>query len=359
MVKQRLLKISTELKDRFVYGTYKIRNMKSTIIVALLACSIASTLPAQSQGTSGFKVTKSYKIASAGGWDYIAVHGGRLYVSHGTQVNILDQKTGDSIGFIPGTTGVHGIAFDDALGKGYTSNGRLNNITVFDLKTNAILTQIPVGQNPDAIMYDDFSKKIITCNGRSSDLSVVDPVSEKVVATISVGGKPETAVSDNKGKIFVNIEDKNSISAVDIQSGKVLSTWSLAPAEGPTGLAIDIATNRLFAGCDKLLVVVDAGDGHMVDKLPIANGCDGVAFDNSLKYVFASCGEGKLAVIHEISAKEFKVIDEVPTQPSARTITIDEKTHQVFLPAAEMEKAEAGQRPRMIPGTFKVLVAEK
>ena len=333
--------------------------MKSIFNAALLVCSIAYVLPVQAQGTSGYKVTKSYKIPSAGGWDYIAVHGGRLYVSHGTQVNVLDQKTGDSVGFIPGTTGVHGIAFDDALGKGYTSNGRLNNITVFDLKTNAILKQIPVGQNPDAIMFDNYSKKIITCNGRSSDLSVVDPVSEQVVTTIPVGGKPETAVSDGKGKIFVNIEDKNSISAVDIQTGKVLSTWSLAPAEGPTGLAIDIATNRLFAGCDKMLVVVDAGDGHIVDKVTIADGCDGVAFDNMLKYIFASCGEGKLSVVQELSATQFKLIDQVPTMRSARTVTLDEQTHQVFLPAAEMGKAEAGQRPPMIPGSFRVLVVEK
>jgi len=333
--------------------------MKSTLLITLLVCSIVYVLPVQAQGTSGYKVTKSYKIASAGGWDYIAVHGGRIYVSHGGQVNILDQKSGDSVGYVPGTTGVHGIAFDDALGKGYTSNGRLNNITVFDLKTNAILKQIPVGQNPDAIMFDNFSKKIITCNGRSNDLSVVDPGTEQVVATIPVGGKPETAVSDGKGKVFVNIEDKNQIAAIDIVAGKVLNAWSIAPAEGPTGLAIDIATNRLFAGCDKLLVVMDASNGNIVDKVTIADGCDGVAFDNSLKYIFASCGEGKLSVVQEFSATQFKLIDQVPTLRSARTLTLDEQTHQVFLPAAEMGKAEAGQRPPMVPGSFRVLVAEK
>lgn len=333
--------------------------MKSILFILMWVCSISYSIPAEAQNTSGYKVTKTYKIASSGGWDYIAVHNGKVYVSHGTQVNILDQKTGDSVGFIPGTTGVHGIAFNDALGKGYTSNGRLNNVTVFDLKTNAVLKQIPTGQNPDAIMFDSYSKKIITCNGRSSDLSVVDPVSEQVVSTIPVGGKPETAVSDGKGKIFVNIEDKNSISAIDIQSGKVLSTWSLAPAEGPTGLAMDVATNRLFAGCDKTLVVMDAADGHIVDKVTIADGCDGVAFDNTLKYIFASCGEGKLSVIQEVSGTQFKLIDQVTTMRSARTLTLDEQTHQVFLPAAEMGKAEAGQRPPMIPGSFRVLVAEK
>jgi len=312
------------------------------------------------QGASGYQVKKTYKIESSGGWDYIAVAFGKIYASHGTQVNILDEKTGDSLGYIPNTTGVHGIAFIESLGKGYTSNGRLNNITVFDLKTNQVLKQIPAGQNPDAIMYEPFTKKIITCNGRSQDLSIVDPVSEQVVATIPVGGKPETAVSDKMGKLYVNIEDKSKIAVVDLNSNKVENTWSLAPGEGPTGLAIDTKTKRLFAGCDKLLVVMNATNGNIVDKVTIGDGCDGVAFDNNLKYVFASCGEGKLSIVQEVSADQYKLIDDVPTKRSARTIAINEKTHEVFLPAAEMQApAAAGERPRMIPGTFQILVVGK
>ncbi|MFI5152180.1 MAG: YncE family protein [Chitinophagales bacterium] len=311
------------------------------------------------QGTSGFKLTKSYKIASGGGWDYIAVGFNKIYASHGTQVNVLNQQTGDSIGVIPNTTGVHGIAFVPSLGKGYTSNGRLNTITVFDIKSNQVLKQIAVGTNPDAIMYDEFSKKIITCNGRSNDLSLVDPVTEQVVATIPLDGKPETAVSDKAGKLFINIEDKSKIAVVDLTTNKVINGWSLAPGEGPTGLAIDLQTKRLFAGCDKQLIVMDAGDGHIVDKLPIADGCDGVGFDNGLKYVFASCGEGKLTVIHENSANDFKVIDNVPTKRSARTIAVDEMKHEVYLPAADLEAAQAGERPRMIPGTFQILVVSR
>lgn len=329
------------------------------LMAGALLVGSANTLTAQ--GTSGYKVDKTFHIASSGGWDYIAVGPGnnRLYVSHGTQVNILDEKSGDSVGMIPGTTGVHGIAFAASLNKGYTSNGRLNNVTVFDLKTNNILTQIATGQNPDAIMYDEFSKKIITCNGRSKDLSVIDPATDKVVATIPVGGKPETAVSDGAGKIYVNIEDKNEISKIDITTNTVEASWSIAPADGPTGLAIDTKTKRLFAGCDKLLVVVDATSGKVVDKLAIADGCDGVAFDNGLKYVFASCGEGKLSIVEELNADKFKVIDNVETKRSARTIALDEKTHEVFLPAADSEKAVAGERPKMIPGTFQILVMAK
>ena len=328
------------------------------LLTAVLLISSLSTLTAQ--GTSKYKVVKTFPIASSGGWDYIAVGPGnnRLYVSHGTQVNILNQETGDSVGVIPGTTGVHGIAFVPALNKGYTSNGKLNNVTVFDLTTNNIITQIATGQNPDAIMYDEFSKKIITCNGRSKDLSVIDPSNNNVVATIPVGGKPETAVSDNEGKIYVNIEDKNEISKIDITTNTVEASWGIAPGESPTGLAIDTKTKRLFAGCEKLLIVVDATSGKVVDKLAIADGCDGVAFDNNLKYVFASCGEGKLSIVQELSADKFQVIDNVPTKRSARTIALDETKHEIYLPGADTEKAAAGERPKMIPGTFQILVVK-
>jgi DNA-binding beta-propeller fold protein YncE len=324
---------------------------------AIFLCFAIQAVTAQTG--SGYALSKTFKIASPGGWDYIAVGPDKkIYVSHGTQVNILDQRTGDSVGVIPGTTGVHGIAFDVAHGKGYTSNGRLNNVTVFDLKTSAVLTQIATGQNPDAIMYEPFSKTIITCNGRSHDLSVIDPVKGQVVATIALDGKPETAVSNGKGMIYVNIEDKNKITAVDIRKKAVVTSYPLG-AEGPTGLAIDVRTNRLFAGCDKTLVVMDATNGSIVSKLPIGDGCDGVGFDDKLGLVFASCGQGELSVIKEASATSFSVIDNVPTKRSARTCAVDSKTHAVYLSAADTEPGAAGERPKMIPGTFGVLVVTK
>ena len=317
-------------------------------------CVIAASAIAQS---SGFHVTKTFKIGSPGGWDYIAVGPDqKIYASHGTQVNILDAKSGDSVGVIPNTTGVHGIAF--ANGKGYTSNGRLNTVTVFDLKTAAVLSQINAGTNPDAIMYDPYTKLVITCNGRSHDLTLIDAATGQVTGTIALDGKPETAVSDEAGKLYVNIEDKNKISCVDLKSQKVEASWPLG-AEGPTGLAIDVKTKRLFAGCDQKLVVMDATNGNVVATLPIGNGCDGVAFDNGLKLVFASCGEGKLTVIKEGSASEFSVIDNVPTKRSARTCTVNEVTHEVYLPAADTEPGAAGERPKQIPGTFGIVVVGK
>jgi YVTN family beta-propeller protein len=329
--------------------------MTKRFFTLLLLC--AAVHSGYAQGASGFHVTKTFTIGSPGGWDYIAVGPDqKIYVSHGTQVNILDAKTGDSVGFIPNTTGVHGIAF--AGSKGYTSNGRLNTVTVFDLKTAAVLQQIPTGQNPDAIMYDPYSKKIITCNGRSHDLSVIDPATGQVTATITLDGKPETAVSDGAGKIFINIEDKNKISEVDISTNSVLASWPLK-AEGPTGLAIDTKTKRLFAGCDKQLVVMDATSGAIVASLPIGDGCDGVGFDSGLGLVFASCGEGKLTVIKEESASAFTVIENVPTKKSARTCAVNEVTHEVYLPAAETQPGAAGERPKVVPGTFGVVVVGK
>jgi len=337
--------------------------MKKIILPLLLIGLFIHALMSLNAQGSGYKVTKTFHIASSGGWDYISSdpESNKLYVSHGTQVNILDKKTGDSLGVIPNTTGVHGIAFAEHFGKGYTSNGRLNNVTVFDLKTAAVFGQIATGENPDAIFYNDYLKKIITCNGGGQSLSVIDPATGTVVATIPVGGKPETAVSDDKGKVFVNIEDKNEIAEVDITTNAVIARWPLAPGERPTGLAIDRKTHRLFAGCNKMLIVMSSDDGKIVANVAIGNGCDGVGFDSKRKLVFASCGEGVVSVVEEVSANEFKNIENVPTKRGARTIAVDEKLHAVYLPTADSQPQAAGAqgRPQMIPGTFQIVVVEK
>jgi YVTN family beta-propeller protein len=256
---------------------------------------------------------------------------------------------------------VHGIAFALEFGKGFTSNGRSNSVTVFDIKSNQILDSIKTGENPDAILFDPYSKKIITCNGRSHNLSIIDASSNTVVATVPLDGKPETAVSDAEGKIYVNIEDKSEISKVDMKKNKVETTWSISPGHSPSGLAIDRKTHRLFAGCDnKLLIVVNADNGKVVAQLPIGGGCDGTGFDAGLNYVYASCGEGVLAVIKEKSADQYAVLEDVQTKRSARTCVVDEKIHEVFLSAADLEpNPPAGTRPKMMPGTFQVLVVGK
>ena len=319
---------------------------------------------ANAQEKTGLHIINTFHIASPGGWDYLEAGpvNNWLYVSHGTQVNIINKNTGDSVGVIENTTGVHGIAFDVANGKGYTSNGRLNNVYVFDMNTNKVLATIPTGQNPDAIMYEPFSKKIITCNGRSKNLSIIDPAQDKVMDSVDVGGKPETAVSDGAGKIFVNVEDKNEIVAIDVKTFKVLNHWSIAPGEGPTGLAYDNNTKRLFAGCEKLLMVIDATNGKIIGKLPIGDGCDGIAFDATTKNIYTSNGaDGTITVVHEENASTFTLVENITTKKGARTICLDKTTHILYLPTAEFEPLEAGQngRPKMKSGTFQILVVSK
>jgi YVTN family beta-propeller protein len=282
-------------------------------------------------------------------------------LSHGSQVNILDKITGDSIGIINNTNGVHGVAFVPSLGMGYTSNGKTNNVTVFDLKTGATVTQIEVGKNPDWIMYDPFSNKIVTSNHSGGDLSIIDVNTNQVVATIAIGGtKLETVVSDEAGKLFVNLEDKNQIAEVDIAKAAVTNIWDLAPSESPTGLAIDIKTKRLFSTCDKTLVVMDATNGKIVANVPIGEGCDGAAFDPASKLIFTSNGSGTVSVVKEVSANVFKLVETITTKKGARTISLDPKTHMVYLPTADYEPLPAdvpkGTRAKMIPGSFQVLV---
>ncbi|MEO8404839.1 MAG: YncE family protein [Chitinophagaceae bacterium] len=328
------------------------------LLTMLMLCVLI--IPSLQAQTNTFHLIKTFHIQSAGGWDYLAVGpNNRLYVSHGTQVNVLDKTTGDSLGIIENTTGVHGIAFDAANGKGYTSNGRLNTVTVFELSSNKVLAQIAAGENPDAILYEPFSKKIVTCNGRSKDLSVIDPVENKVIATIPVGGKPETAVTNAAGKLYVNVEDKSEIVEIDMKTFTVLNHWSIAPGEEPSGLAFDKKTNRLFAGCgNKLLMVIDATTGKVVDKEPIGDGCDGVGFDETSKNIYSSNGEGTLSVIHEKTAGKFEALPNVTTKTGARTIAVDQSTHLIYLSTAEFEPKQPNTtgRPKMIPGTFQVLV---
>ena len=311
---------------------------------------------------STLRVSDTFHIKSSGGWDYILADpaSNKLYVSHGTQVNVLDKNRGDSLGIIPNTMGVHGIALVHSLNKGFTSNGRSNSVTVFDLNTMQVTDSITTGQNPDAIFYDDYSKTIITCNGRSSNISVIDPATDKVVATIDVKGKPETAVSDGTGNVFINNEDKSEIEVVDMKTMKLIHSWSIAPGEAPSGLSINRTTKRLFAGCEnKVLIVLDATNGKVVTKVPIGDGCDGTAFDAAAKTVYSSNGDGTLTIIKEVSKDKFEVVKNLPTKRGARTLSVDEGTHSIYLPTADFGTPVNGEkRPPMIPGTFQVLVVK-
>lgn len=308
------------------------------------------------------QVIKTYKIGGDGGWDYIVLNNHKLYVSHSTHVDIIDENSGDSLGIIEGTTGVHGIAFDNDLNKGYTRNGRLNNVYVFDLGTNKVLKEIATGTNPDALMLEPFSKKIITCNGSGKSLSIIDPESDSVIATIAVMGKPEAAASDGKGMLYVNVEDKSEIAVIDLRNFTLSKRWPIAPGESAIGLAIDTKTHRLFAGCDnKLLIVLNSNNGKVITSLQNGDGCDGVVFDKEEKMIYTSNGEGNVTAIKEKDEDKFTVVETITTKESAQTLTIDPATHTLYLSAAKHEPAEKNaenQRKKITSGSFAVLVVQ-
>ncbi|WP_301923047.1 YncE family protein [Ferruginibacter sp.] len=328
----------------------------------VLAAMLLTTALSYAQNKPAYHISGKFSIKDSGGYDYMTVDSAseKLYVSNGSQVNILNKNTGDSLGVIKTQKDVHGIALVHALGKGYISNGTLNKVLVFDLVTNKILKYVPTGKFADAIFYDDFSKKVITCNGMSKNMTVIDPANDTVVATIQLSGWPETAVSDGKGNIYVNNAEKAEMDVIDATTFKITHHWPNKPGTGASGLAIDRETMRLFATCgNKRIIVMDASNGNVVTSFPIGEEADGAGFDNSLKTVYSSNGEGTLTVIKELSADKFILIGNVVTKPGARTITVDQKTHKVYLPSGLFKPASKETfRPEIIPGTFKILAVE-
>jgi len=258
---------------------------------------------------------------------------------------------------------VHGIALAQDLGKGFTSNGRDNSVTVFDLKTLNETARIKItGENPDAILYDPASKRVFTFNGRSKDATVINAVKGEVIGNIPLSGKPEFAVADGKGTVFVNIEDTAELTAIDARGAKVLHTWSIKPCEEPTGLSMDRKSRRLFAGChNKLLTVVNGDSGKVVTTVPIGEGVDATEFDSASQLVFSSNGDGTLTVVHQDSPDKFTVLDNAATMRSARTMAMNTGNREIYLVGAEFEEAppaKEGERPRraMKPGSFTLLV---
>jgi DNA-binding beta-propeller fold protein YncE len=335
--------------------------------VTSAAISIVVGIVAFAASTPGYHIIKTYQLGGDGGWDYLTLDNSahRLYISRATRVMVIDTESGQQVGEIADTPGVHGIALVPALKKGFTSNGREGTVSIFDMKTLKTLNKVKVGETPDAILYDPATKRIFTFNGRSHDSSALDAEQGKLVGTIKLDGKPEFGVSDEKGELFVNIEDKNEIEALDPTKLEVKARWPMAGCEEPSGLAIDREHRRLFSGCDKLMAIVDADSGKEVSTLPICDGVDATAYDPETKLAFASCHDGKLTVIREESPDKFTVLENVTTQLGARTMALDAKTHEVYTvtakfgapPAATAENPHP--RPSIEPNSFVVLVLTK
>jgi DNA-binding beta-propeller fold protein YncE len=326
---------------------------------------IALTAAALVAAADSYHVLGKVQIGGEGGWDYLTMDSAahRLYVSHATKTVVVDVDSEKVVGEIPDTPGVHGIAVAPELNRGWTSNGRGNNVTVFDLNTLKASGHIGTGQNPDAIQYDAPSKRVFTFNGRSKDATVIDASSGNVVGTIPLGGKPEFSASDGKGKVYVNIEDTHEVAEIDAAKGAVSKRYVLEGCEEPSGLAMDTKGRRIFSVCgNKVMLVSDPDAGKVIATVPIGGGADGAGFDPGSGLAFSSNGEdGTLTVVRK-NGNTYEVVETVKTAKGARTMTVDAKTHKLYLSmaqygptrAATTEKARP--RPPILPGSFSVLV---
>lgn len=324
-------------------NAFKLNSNLSSLLILLLAFT------ASAFADGNYHIIKKIPIPGQGGWDYLIVDGAarRLYVSHATQVEVLDVDSGIIVGKISDTLGVHGIAIAPESGRGFVSDGQTSTVTVFDLKTLKTLGEVPTGKKPDAIIYDYATSQVFAFNGGSDSVTVISAADGKVAGTVDLGGGPEFAVADGKGYVFNNLEDKSQVVKINSRKLAVEQRWPLAPCESPSSMAMDSPSRRLFIGCrNKLMAVVDADSGKVIITVPIGEHVDATAFDADSRLIFNSNGEGTITVVHQDTPDKYSVVETVKTVPRARTVALDPKTHQLFLSTVEN-------------GQFEVLVVGK
>lgn len=338
--------------------------MKCVIRVMVLLFSCALLL----QGATDYKVVARYAVPGTGGFDYVSLDSAarRIFVSHETQVEVLDADSGKVVGSIPDTPGVHGIAIAREFKRGFTSNGRENKVSIFDLSTLALIKKVDVDKGPDGIYYDPRSKRIFTNNHGSHDVSAIDASTGEVAGTVKLEGDGEQAIVGSDGLIYVNSENTSEVVVFDPKSLEVKKRFPIGVATTPTGLAYDAKNHRLFIGCrnEPKLVVMDAESGKVIGSFPIGSRVDNAGFDPAARLIFFSCGDGTLSIYRQKSADEYEDAGAVTTQQSAKTMVFDAKTKKIFLPAAEYEETPAAdptKKPqrRMKPGSFMLLVVGK
>ena len=327
---------------------------------------LALLLSAAAEARPQYRILHALNLPGDGGWDDMAVDPAshRLFIAHGSQVDVIDTQRLARLGEIPDTPGVHGIALAPELGRGYISAGAAGTIVVFDLKTLARLKDIKAtGENPDAILYDPPTRRVFSFNGRGRNATVIDAVSNEVIATIALDAKPEFARSDGHGHVYVNLEDKNSLAVIDARALTVQSVWPISGCEEPSGLAIDVGAGQLFAVCDNhVMAMIETATGRVLGTVAIGAGPDGAGYDPGTRLAFASCGEGVLTAVTRGRSGAPEVAQTLPTQRGARTMTLDETRHELYLvtasfgppPAATAEHPHP--RPSILPGTFRLLV---
>jgi DNA-binding beta-propeller fold protein YncE len=337
------------------------------ILGLFLACIGLGAVQAQAAGKPPeYHYIGDIAVGGDTGWDYLSIDADarRLYVTHGSHIAVIDLDAGRVVGDIPDTPGVHGFAIARDLGRGFSSNGAESKLSVVELGSLKTLSKVGTQEGPDAILYEPGRKEVYAFNGRAHSATVIAAPSGEVVATIPLPGKPEFAAADTAAnRVFVNIEDKSEIVALDTAQHQIVATWPIAPGESASGMAFDASNHRLFIGCEnKLMLMIDSTNGKVVSSVPIGAGVDANAFDPELHLAFSSNGEGTLTIAHEDSPRKLTVVQTVKTQPSARTMALDPKTHRVYLAAATLLPApapapgEPRHRPAVAPGSFKLLV---
>ena len=326
----------------------KITLRKNVFRAALLV--LAASIVGQASASDGsYTVIRKIPIPGQGSWDYLAIDDAarRLYVSHGTQVEVLDLDSGAIVGKIENTLGVHGIAIAADLGRGFVSDGQSSTVTIFDLKTLKTIAEVPTGKKPDAIIYDSATSRIFAFNGGSNSATVIEAKDGKVAGTIDLGGGPEFAAADGNGYVYNNLEDESLVLKINSRTLKVEQRWPTAPCASPSSMAIDRANRRLFLGCrSKVMAAMNADTGQVITTLPIGDHVDATAFDPETHLIFNSNGEGTVTVIHQETPDKYSIAQTVKTVPRAKTSALDLKTHQLFLSTAES-------------GQFEVLVVGK
>ncbi len=319
------------------------------ILAAAMIFFTMGLAAAPSASAAEFAITKKVPIPGQGSWDYLSVDEGarRLYVSHGSQVEVIDVDSLDVVGNIPKTDGVHGIAIAPDLGRGFVSNGQASTVTIFDLRTLKKLADVPTGRKPDAIIYDPASSRVFAFNGGSNSATAIDAATGKMAGTIDLGGGPEFAAADGNGYVYDNLENEGVVLKINSRTLRVEQRWPTAPCASPSSMAMDRANRRLFLGCrSKVMAVMNADSGQIIATLPIGDHVDATTYDADMKLVFNSNGEGTITVIRQETADKYSVAETVKTLPKAKTMALDPKTHRLFL-----STAEAGQ--------FEVLVVGK
>jgi DNA-binding beta-propeller fold protein YncE len=333
----------------------------SAICTAFVLAVTLVGLAQETSSHSGYHLLKTILVGGTEGWDYVTMDSDsrHLYVGRDDHIDVVDVDAGAVVGKITGLSHTHGIVLAPDLGRGFTSDGEGNTSTIVDLKTLKKIGGVKTGKDPDSFVYDDVTKRVFIMNSAGSDVTVIDAGAGSVVGTVALDGQPEAAVADDRGKIFVNITDKDQIIEFDARTLQILHRWPLAPGEGPSGLAIDRKNRRLFSVCDNLMMVVmDADTGKVIATPAVGAGTDASLFDPDTGNAFASAGgSATLTVIHEDSPDHFRVLDNVSTQSGARTMTLDTKTHNVLLVTAR--HGHGATHSLVLPNTFVVLVVGK